>query len=212
MNLIKYLYKLISKKRAERSVNPDYREHLFTNKKARYNKFDIGDYTYGFPRIFDYDADDDVATKPTKLKIGKFCSIGSDVTIILGSEHRTDWVTTYPFNINFNKFRHIKGHPHTKGDVIIGNDVWISTNVTILSGVIIGDGAVIGAGSLVTKNVAPYSIVAGVPAKFIKLRFSEEIIESLLKIKWWDMPLKQIEDNIELLQSANITQLIKKLG
>jgi len=212
MRLKQFLYRLLNKTKSKPAVNPDYKEELFTNKKAKYNKYDIGDYTYGMPRIFDYDDDDDIATRPTKLKIGKFCSIGSDVKIILGSEHRTDWVTTYPFNAIFNKFRHIKGHPDTKGDIIIGNDVWIGANVTILSGVTVGDGAVIGANSLVIKNVAPYSIAAGVPAKFIKYRFAPEIIEGLEKIKWWDMPLKEIEDNIELLQSENITQLIDKFS
>ena len=212
MNLKRVLKKLAGKQKPKLEPSPYFREDVFTNKKPQYKKYDIGDYTYGFPKIFDFDDYDDIATKPTKLKIGKFCSIGSDVKIILGSEHRTDWVTTYPFNAIFNKHRHIKGHPHTKGDIIIGNDVWIATNVTILSGVTIGDGAVIGANSLVTRSVAPYSVTTGVPAKHIKYRFTADIIERLEKIKWWDLPFDQIEENIALLQSTNITAFIEKMG
>jgi acetyltransferase-like isoleucine patch superfamily enzyme len=107
----------------------------------------------------------------------------------LGGNHNSDWVTTYPFghihqNI-FNTFNG-EGHPATKGDVIIGNDVWIAANVTIMSGVTIGNGAVIANNSHVVKNVDPYSLVGGNPAKLIKYRLTPEQIKKLLEIKWWE--------------------------
>ena len=187
-----------------------YAHDRFINTKPWYKKYNIGDFSYGAPEIFDWSADDDVATMPTTLTIGKFCSL-ADVKIVLGSEHRIDWISTYPFNTLSKKFRHIKGHPSTKGDIIIGNDVWIATNVTILSGVTIGDGAVIGANSLVTNDVPPYHIAAGVPAKIIKPRFSKEIIEELQELKWWNLSIEVIEKNVELLQSSNIEEFIREI-
>jgi len=141
----------------------------------------FGKYTYGKPNIH-------WPNDNAKLIIGNFCSIANNVNIYLGGNHRTDWVSTYPFgHINKHVFNEYNGdgHPHTKGNVIIGNDVWIGANVTIMSGVTIGDGAVIANNSHVVKNVEPYSIVGGNPAKLIKYRFTQEQIEKLLEIKWW---------------------------
>lgn len=214
MSIKSILYRLITRNSVKTNgqvAESGYREDLFTNKKAAYKKYDIGDYTYGTPKIYDYDDYDDIATRPTKLKIGKFCSIGVDVKIILGSEHRADWVTTYPFNALNSKFRHIKGHPHSKGDIIIGNDVWIGANVTILSGVNIGNGAVIGANSLVTKSIEPYAIAMGVPAKQIKYRFNENTISRLQKIQWWNSPIDKIEEYVELLQSDEMETFLEKM-
>lgn len=187
-----------------------YDSAMFTNSHKRYEKYSIGDFTYGLPEIFDFSNYDDIATKPTKLSIGKFCSI-ANVKIVLGSEHRTDWVSTYPFNALSKRFRHIKGHPSTKGDIEIGNDVWIATNVTILSGVKIGDGAVIGANSLVVSDIPPYSIATGNPAKVLKKRFDDSVISQLEEIKWWNLPLGIIENHVELLQSANIEGFISEI-
>ena len=188
--------------------NYDYQ--AFTNINPSFSKYKIGDYTYGLPQIFDFSAYDDIATNPTTLTIGKFCSL-ADVKIVLGSEHRPDWVSTYPFNALSQRFRHIKGHPATKGDIVIGNDVWVATNVTILSGVTIGNGAVVGANSLVIKDVPSYCIVGGNPAKVIKQRFTSEIIAQLEEIKWWDLPMEVIESHVELLQSSNIEAFITKI-
>jgi acetyltransferase-like isoleucine patch superfamily enzyme len=145
------------------------------------------------------------------IKIGKFCSIASNLTIYLGGNHNTNWVTTYPFGHvyqeTFNRFNGA-GHPSTKGNVIIGNDVWIADNVTIMSGVTIGDGAVIANGSHVVKNVEPYSLVGGNPAKLIKYRFSKEQIEKLLLIKWWDWEDEKINEFTPLLCNSNIDTFI----
>lgn len=209
--MIKQLLKRIFKKK----INvPDYYKSYdyerFINMRPWFKKYSIGDFSYGFPEVFDWALYDDVATAPTSLTIGKFCSL-ADVKIVLGSEHRIDWVSTYPFNTLSKKFSYIKGHPSTKGDIIIGNDVWIATGVTILSGVTIGDGAVIGANSLVTKDVPAYYIAGGVPAKVIKPRFSSDIINELINIKWWDLPIAVIENHVPELQSGNVALFIEKI-
>ena len=161
----------------------------------------IGDHTYGTPQILSWG-------EGASLRIGKFCSIAQDVVILLGGEHRTDWVSTYPFNMFFDDVRKVPGHPKTKGDVTIGNDVWIGARAMILSGVTIGDGAVIGAASVVTTDVAPYSIVAGNPARLIRKRFDEPTVERLLKLRWWDWSLDRIKKNLPLLFSDRTHDLI----
>jgi acetyltransferase-like isoleucine patch superfamily enzyme len=145
------------------------------------------------------------------LRIGKFCSIAEGVVVFLGANHRVDWFTTFPFgHYKENEFPKVKkdhGHPATKGDVTIGNDVWVATNAVIMSGVTIGDGAVIGAYSVVTKDVPPYTIVAGNPAKQIRKRFSDEVIQKLLELKWWDMEEGKINDISDILCSDDIEKL-----
>lgn len=150
-----------------------------------YAAYSIGDWTYGNPQVLSWG---EAAT----LTIGKFCSIADGVVIMLGGEHCADWVTTYPFSVLFPEAAHIAGHPKTKGNVAIGNDVWLGKNALILSGVTIHDGAVIGAGSIITKDVAPYSIVAGNPARHMKYRFDQSTINRLLEIQWWNWPLPKI--------------------
>lgn len=130
------------------------------------------------------------------LKIGRFCSIAGNVKIFTGAYHRTDWMTTYPFGTQHQDVFGNKippGFPHSNGGVTIGNDVWIGNSSTIMSGVNIGDGAIIAANSHVIKSVAPYEIVGGNPAKHIKFRFSQPIIEKLLHIKWWELDDSIIE-------------------
>ena len=170
--------------------------------------FEIGEFTYGCPHVIQWD-------DSTYLHIGRFCSIADEVTIMLGGNHRTDWVTTYPFNVlseHFPKASNLKGHPATKGDVWIGNDVWIGRGVTVLSGVHIGDGAVIGANAVVSKDVEPYAVVVGNPGKMVKKRFDDATIKSLLEIRWWDWDVNRINESSPLLCSSNIQEFIDRYG
>jgi acetyltransferase-like isoleucine patch superfamily enzyme len=170
-----------------------------------YKRMSYGKYTYGTPNIL-------WQNDKAKLTVGNFCSIASNVTIYLGGNHRTDWVTTYPFGHMhqqvFSSFNG-SGHPSTKGDVIIGNDVWIGGNVVIMSGVKIGDGAVIANNSHVVKDVEPYSLVGGNPAKHIKYRFTPEQIEKLLEIQWWHWDDNKINRFVPLLCNNNIDAFIE---
>jgi acetyltransferase-like isoleucine patch superfamily enzyme len=166
-----------------------------------YSHFDIGDWSYGDPEVV-------LWGKDAALKIGKFCSFAEGVKILLGEEHRTDWVTTYPLSILFDQADRYPGHPRSKGDVIIGNDVWIAMDVTILSGVEIGDGAVIGARSLVTQDVPAYAVVGGDPAKVIRFRFDEKTRNALRAIAWWDWPEAKIRDALPLLLSSDVDRCI----
>lgn len=148
-----------------------------------------------------------------KLRIGKFCSIAPDVTIFLGDEHRTDWITTYPFGTAYRDVFSdvVTGHPATKGDVTIGSDVWIGYGATIMSGVTIGDGAVIAARAHVVKSVKPYEIVGGNPAKHIRFRFDDETIGLLLELKWWDKPESLIRALIPTLTHAPDKGVLREL-
>ncbi|MFM5751462.1 CatB-related O-acetyltransferase [Aeromonas veronii] len=158
----------------------------------------IGDYSYlGIRCIVD---------KGTV--IGKFCSIGANCYLGPGS-HPTTWLSTHPFQYNqihFPRDDEYKSIHRKKlvpeSSLVIGSDVYIASGVTILKGVNIGHGAIIGANSTVTKDIPPYAIAVGSPAKVIRYRFEKHIIELLLKIKWWDLPLEVIRsiefDNIEL--------------
>lgn len=183
------------------------RKSPFTKDLLTNSRFSIGDYTYGRPLVLEYGAN-------AKLKIGMYCSIASNVKILLGGNHRVDWLTTFPFSEWPNIFPsacNIEGHPATKGDVVIGNDVWIGHSCIILSGVNIGDGAVLAAGSLLSKNVGPYEIWGGNPARFIKKRFSDEIIKKLLIAKWWEMSKEDILLLIPSLMSDNIKTFLETI-
>lgn len=142
------------------------------------------------------------------LIMGKYCSM-ADVTFMLGGDHRTDWTTTYPFSVLWSQALHIPGHPKSKGNIYVGNDVWLGLHTLILSGVSIGDGAIICPGSVVTKNVPPYAIASGNPARVIKYRFDNPTIEKLIQIAWWDWPHEEIVKALPLMLSENIDGFIK---
>lgn len=169
----------------------------------RYSAFSIGEGTYGRPKIEFFDAG-------ATLKIGHYCSIAPGVVILLGGEHHSNWVTTYPFSLLFDEAKSLPGYPSSKGDVVIGNDVWIGEEALILSGVEIGNGAVVAARSVVTKAVAPYSIVAGNPARHLRFRFSEETIAALEQIAWWNWSWMEIKQAWHLLQSADVEAFVAK--
>ncbi|RRQ48383.1 antibiotic acetyltransferase [Maribacter algicola] len=168
----------------------------------------VGDYTY-------YDDFEDVANFEKNVKyhfdfigdkliIGKFCMIASGATFIMnGGNHLTEATSAYPFAIFGGAWQNAmegKDYP-TKGDTIIGNDVWIGHGATIMPGVHIGDGAIIATKAVVTKNVAPYTIVGGNPAKPIKKRFSEATISRLLELQWWNWDIEKITQNLGKLTS-----------
>jgi len=161
----------------------------------------VGDYTYGVPKVLTWKG-------ASNLRVGKFCSISDEVEILLGGEHWHNFITSFPLH-HFLCGNALKP-ANTKGDVVIGNDVWIGRGVTILSGVTIGDGAVIGARAVVAKNVLPYAVVVGNPARHIKFRFTDEQIVELLKIKWWDWDYEKIGEYAPLLESGDINKFIKR--
>lgn len=165
--------------------------------------FEIGDFSYGTPHVFEWG-------EGKKLKIGRFCSIADGARIFLGGNHRTEWVSTYPFpsSPGFPSAQGITGQSVSKGDVVIGNDVWIGIDSAIMSGVTVGDGAVIAAGARVTKDVEPYAIVGGNPAKFLKFRFEERVRSQLLAMKWWDWPLELIRYACPLLCADDIDHFL----
>lgn len=167
----------------------------------------IGKHTYGYENI-DFHI---YKGSECNVRIGKYCSIGPDVRIILGGIHPSEWVSLYPFRINFDLESAFKdGMPKTKGDISIGNDVWIGTGVTILSGVKIGNGAVVAAGSLVTKDIEPFSIDGGIPNKTIRKRFSDEIISELQTVAWWNWEDKDVLNAVEYLSNGNIEAFLEK--
>lgn len=163
-----------------------------------YPELDIGRESYGCLEIPQY-------PENAGFKMGAFCSLATDVTVLLGGEHSLTWATTYPFNERWpDDTRDLPGYAHTRGDVVIGNDVWIGRGAMILSGVTIGDGAVIGAGALVRRDVPPYGIVGGNPAKLIRKRFSDDVIARLLAQAWWDWPDERIRRAMPLLLADDV--------
>lgn len=169
----------------------------------------VGQHTYGQNNITKHFESDS-----GQLYIGKFCSIAEHIHIFLGGGHPTKWVSTFPFGIVSKDAFPVEpkeGVAPTNGNVVIGNDVWIANGVTIMSGVTIGDGAVIAANSHVVKDVGPYEMHGGNPAKLIRPRFDSKIIEALLDLKWWDYPEESIRKIIDLLSMEPTLDLIKEM-
>ena len=169
----------------------------------------LGRFSYGFENITVRQWGEGAS-----LKIGAFCSIANSITVFLGGNHRADWITTFPFGHIFQDELggdHIKGHPKTNGDVTIGNDVWVGSGVTIMSGVFIGDGAVLAANSTVVKDVEPYSVVGGNPAKTLKKRFDSEVVDLLLALEWWLLPLEDIKSLQTILCSSPDVGVLREL-
>lgn len=147
------------------------------------------------------------------LRIGKFCSIACGAKFLFASANHTQAsVSTYPFPIFFEEWDLDIGDVTSawdhKGDIVIGNDVWIGYEAVVMAGVTIGDGAIIGARAVVTKDVPPYTIVGGVPARKIRRRFSDNVIARLLELKWWDWPAEQIQRNIKNIQAGRLDLLL----
>ena len=152
-----------------------------------------------------------------RLTIGKFCSIACGAKFIFNcANHTLKSLSTYTFPLFFEEWDLPKSEVSTawdnKGDIIIGNDVWIGYDAVIMAGVHIGDGAIIGTRAVVTKDVEPYSIIGGVPAKEIRKRFAPDVVAKLLELKWWNWPSEKIKNHIVAIQSGNIDELLKISG
>lgn len=165
-------------------------------------KYEIGEWTYGQLRVLSWGTD-------SKFRVGRYCSIGGGVTIIVDGQHRLDWVTTYPMRLITGEAS-APGQVVTKGNVEIGNDVWIGDGATILSGVKIGNGAVVGARAVVAKGVPAYTIVAGNPARLIRTRFSEGQVAALEKIAWWNWPDERVKQAMPALCASRVDDFIQE--
>jgi acetyltransferase-like isoleucine patch superfamily enzyme len=189
-----------------------YKNHFLKDnlkKEIEINAAEVGEWSYGNPQIYRWD-------HISKIRIGKFCSIGPDVKFLIGGEHQTNWITTSPlasdaFNHSFPYCSKIKNFATSKGDLIIENDVWIGAFAVIFSGVTIGNGSIIGAGAVITKDVSPYSVVIGNPQREIKKRFSEEKIKILQESKWWELSNNQVNIISPYLLSENFDGFISTL-
>ncbi len=150
-----------------------------------------------------------------KLIIGKFCAISRGVKFIMnGANHKMSGFSTYPFEIFGNSWERVTPKPEEypfKGDTLIGNDVWLGYEAVIMPGVKIGDGAIIAAKSVVTKDVVPYTIVGGNPAKLIRQRFADDVVQTLLEIAWWNWDVEKITRNLEKIVNADMNALKKCL-
>ena len=148
-----------------------------------------------------------------RLIIGKFCSIACGAKFLFNSaNHAMAPLSTYPFPLFFEEWDLDRGNVtdswDNRGDIVIGNDVWIGYEAVILAGVTVGDGAIIGARAVVTKDVPPYTIVGGGPARPIRKRFPEETVSALLQLRWWDWPKERIRRNISAIQSGSVDRLM----
>lgn len=165
----------------------------------------VGEHTYGNPTLgFAYDG--------YRFVCGRYCSIGPSVKVLLSGNHNHQLVTTYPFSAFPKAWPATAGIPfrESRGDVVVGNDVWIGYEALILSGVTIGDGAVIGAGAVVAKDVPPYAVVVGNPARVIRYRFDEQTIADLLEIAWWNWPDERVAQFTPLLLNDDIREFISQ--
>ena len=169
----------------------------------------VGDFSYIADSNFESHVTHHYEWNDDKLIIGKFCQIASGVEFVMnGANHQMNSVSTFPFYTleGWEQNPPSQNDLSIKGDTIIGNDVWIGQNATILPGVHIGNGAIIGANSVVGSNVDPYTIVAGNPAKPIRKRFDDELINIMEKLKWWDKSIEEINSLIPLLTSSDLVK------
>ncbi len=201
--------KLSAKHRKKIKYEKEFKEAnpksiLLPKDKIPLSLIKCGKYSYGNPKILYFEVENE------KLEVGNYVSIADNVTFILSGNHYTDTFTTYPFKVLcFDE----KVEAWGKGPIKVGDDVWIGYGATILSGVTIGQGAVIAAGSVVVKDVEPYSVVGGNPAKLIKYRYSKEIIEEMKKIDFSKIEPEDLKDIQELIYKKldmNVLNEIKK--
>jgi virginiamycin A acetyltransferase len=187
-----------------------YDKEIYVKPTIKNPNIIVGDFTYIADSEFESHVTHHYDFIGDKLIIGKFCQIAAGVEFVMnGANHQMNAVSTFPFYT----LEGWKMNPPAasdmpfKGDTIIGNDVWIGQNATILPGVHIGDGAIIGANSVVGSNVEPYAVVVGNPAETIRYRFDEELTSLLLKFKWWDKPVEEINELIPILTSSDLDKV-----
>jgi acetyltransferase-like isoleucine patch superfamily enzyme len=144
-----------------------------------------------------------------RLRIGAYTSIAEGVEFALGGNHRADWVSSYPFRVRFGlPGAYEDGHPRPEQDIVVGSDVWLGHDALVLPGAVIGDGAVIGARAVVAKEVRPYAIVVGSPAREVRRRFDDEQVRALLRIRWWEWPENVVLDRVAQLSSGDVDGFI----
>ena len=187
-----------------------YDKEIYVKPTIKNPNIIVGDFTYIADSEFESHVTHHYDFIGDKLIIGKFCQIAAGVEFVMnGANHQMNAVSTFPFYT----LEGWKMNPPAasdmpfKGDTVIGNDVWIGQNATILPGVHIGDGAIIGANSVVGSNVEPYSIVVGNPAEVTRYRFDKDLTELLLKFKWWDKPIEEINALIPILTSSDLDKV-----
>ncbi len=174
----------------------------------------VGDFTYIADSDFESHVTHHYAWNGDKLIIGKFCQIAAGVEFVMnGANHQMNAVTTFPFYTleGWNMEPPAKADLPLKGDTVIGNDVWIGQNAVILPGVHIGDGAIVGASSVVGSNVAPYTIVAGNPARVLRKRFDDELAALLLRFRWWDKEIDEIDALIPILTCSDLESVREEI-
>lgn len=191
-----------------------YDNEIYVKPTLKNQNIEVGDFTYIADSDFESHVTHHYDFIGDKLIIGKFCQIASGVEFVMnGANHQMNSVTTFPFYTldGWDMKPPEKSDLPLKGNTIIGNDVWIGQNAVILPGVHIGDGAIIGAESLVGSNIEAYTIVAGNPAKPIRKRFDDELIELMLKWKWWNKSIEEINSLIPVLTSGNLEYVKEKI-
>lgn len=172
---------------------------------------EVGDYTYyhDMKSPEKFEKENVILIYTCKLIIGKFCQIAHNTKFIMSdANHPMDGFSTFPFMVFVDETKKYNFQIKHKGDTIVGNDVWFGHDSCIMPGVKIGNGAIIGARTVVTKDVAPYTIVGGNPAKVIRKRFSDDVIEKLEQIQWWNWDIEKIENNIEAIVGQDLNKLM----
>ena len=175
---------------------------------------EVGEFTYFSDVFFERHVTHRYEYYPDKLIIGKFCQIASGVNFVMsGANHQMNAVTTFPFYIFEGWEQPVPplSEMPLKGNTVVGNDVWIGQNVTVMPGVKIGDGAIIGMNSVVASDVEPYSIVVGNPAREIRKRFDNELIDLLLRFKWWDKSIEEINSLIPILTCSDLNRVKQEI-
>ena len=199
------------------TINPiaGYDKEIYIKPTIKNRNIIVGDFSYIADSNFESHVTHHYEWNNDKLIIGKFCQIASGVEFVMnGANHLMNAVSTFPFYTleGWEQTPPTQNDLPIKGDTIIGNDVWIGQNATILPGVHIGDGAIIGANSVVGSSIDPYTIVAGNPAKPIRKRFDEELIDIMEKLKWWDKSIEEINSLIPLLTSSDLENVKEELS